>query len=90
MRGKLADWMVASDNEYFGKVMANRVWADMMGRGLVEPVDDLRATNPATNEPLLEALGQYFADNEYNIKNLLESLRSHMFIHSVQNQPIVI
>ena len=57
IRGKLADWMVSSENDYFGKVMANRVWADMMGRGLVEPVDDLRATNPATNEPLLAALG---------------------------------
>lgn len=86
MRGKLADWMVASDNEYFGKVMANRVWADMMGRGLVEPVDDLRATNPATNEPLLEALGQYFADNEYNIKKLIGVI-AKSYVYSLSSEP---
>ena len=80
MRGKLADWMVAPENDYFGKVMANRVWADMMGRGLVEPVDDLRATNPATNEPLLAALGQYFADNKYDIKKLIGVIaKSHVY-----------
>ncbi len=80
IRGKLADWMVSSENDYFGKVMANRVWADMMGRGLVEPVDDLRATNPATNEPLLAALGKYFAENKYDIKKLIGIIaKSHVY-----------
>ena len=80
IRGKLADWMVSNENEYFGKVMANRVWADMMGRGLVEPVDDLRATNPATNEPLLAALGKYFAENKYDIKKLIGIIaKSHVY-----------
>ncbi len=80
MRGKLADWLVASNNDYFANVMANRVWADMMGRGLVEPVDDLRATNPATNEPLLTALGEYFAENKYDIKKLIGVIaKSHVY-----------
>ena len=80
IRGKLADWMVSNENDYFGKVMANRVWADMMGRGLVEPVDDLRATNPATNEPLLAALGKYFAENKYDIKKLIGIIaKSHVY-----------
>ena len=45
--------MTASDNPYFAKVMVNRVWADLMGRGIVDPVDDIRATNPPSNGPLL-------------------------------------
>ena len=45
-REALADWMTAPDNPYFAQVIVNRVWADLMGRGIVEPVDDLRATNP--------------------------------------------
>ncbi len=56
----LADWMVADGGEYFAQVQVNRVWADLMGRGIVEPVDDLRSTNPPTNGPLLKALGDEF------------------------------
>ena len=48
-REALADWMTSPDNPYFAQVMVNRVWADLMGRGLVDPVDDLRATNPPSN-----------------------------------------
>ena len=52
--------MTAPDNPYFAKVMVNRVWADLMGRGIVDPVDDLRATNPPSNGPLLDALADGF------------------------------
>ncbi|MBA62773.1 MAG: S-layer protein [Planctomycetaceae bacterium] len=86
MRGKLADWMVSTENDYFGKVMANRVWADMMGRGLVEPVDDLRATNPATNEPLLAALGEYFAENKYDIKKLIGVI-AKSYVYGLSSEP---
>ena len=44
----LAAWMTAQENPYFAKVIVNRVWADLMGRGIVDPVDDIRATNPPT------------------------------------------
>lgn len=86
MRGKLADWMVSKENSYFGKVMANRVWADMMGRGLVEPVDDLRATNPATNEPLLSALGEYFAEQQYDIKELIGVI-AKSYVYGLSSEP---
>ena len=47
-RAALADWMTAPDNPFFARNLANRVWAHFLGRGLVEPVDDVRATNPPT------------------------------------------
>src|SRR5262245_25840985 len=52
----LARWITNSDNPYFARVMANRIWFHLMGRGIVEPVDDFRESNPASNEPLLDAL----------------------------------
>jgi hypothetical protein len=60
--------------------MANRVWAEIMGQGLVEPVDDMRATNPASNEPLLDFLAQDFRDHAYDIKHLVRTIMtSHVF-----------
>ena len=59
-REALARWMTAPDNPYFARVIVNRVWADLMGRGIVDPVDDLRATNPPSNGPLLDALADDF------------------------------
>jgi len=80
LRHKLVDWMVTKDNEFFSGVMVNRIWADLMGRGLFEPVDDLRATNPASNEPLLKSLGKYFADHDYDIKKLIAAIaKSHVY-----------
>ena len=73
-RVALAAWIASPQNPYFGQTMANRVWADLMGRGFVEPVDDLRATNPPVNAPLLEALGQDFAAHRYNIKRLIRTI----------------
>jgi hypothetical protein len=55
-------------------VQANRVWADLMGRGLVEPVDDLRATNPPSNGPLLDALAEHFRKERYDIKKLVRTI----------------
>lgn len=56
IRDVLAAWITSRDNSFFAQVMVNRVWTDLMERGLVEPVDDLRASNPPSNGPLLEAL----------------------------------
>src|SRR5690606_39975715 len=55
-RQALADWLVAPENRWFARSMANRIWARMLGRGLVEPVDDFRLTNPPSNPELLDAL----------------------------------
>ncbi|MEX0725349.1 MAG: DUF1549 and DUF1553 domain-containing protein [Planctomycetaceae bacterium] len=73
-REALVHWMTADANPYFAKVMANRVWADVMGQGLVEPVDDIRATNPASNEALLQFLADDFRQHGYNIKHLIRTI----------------
>lgn len=73
-REALARWMTAPENPYFGRVIANRVWADLMGRGIVEPVDDLRATNPPSNGPLLEALADDFRRNGSDLKHLIRTI----------------
>jgi hypothetical protein len=78
-REALAAW-ITSDNPFFAKVMVNRVWADLMGRGLVEPVDDLRATNPPTNGPLLDALAADFREGKYDLKHLIRAIcTSHVY-----------
>jgi Protein of unknown function (DUF1549)/Protein of unknown function (DUF1553) len=73
-RLSLADWMTSKGNDYFAKVQINRVWAALMGRGLVEPVDDIRSTNPPTNPELFAALAKHFQDSNYDLKNLLKTI----------------
>jgi hypothetical protein len=70
-RRVLADWITAADNPYFSRAIANRLWAHFFGRGLVEPIDDLRATNPPANEPLLDELARQLAASHYDLKSLL-------------------
>ena len=74
LRVKLANWITSPENKLFAQVMANRIWADLMGRGIVDPVDDIRGTNPATNQKLLEALGKDFAENGFDIKSLVRRI----------------
>jgi hypothetical protein len=73
-RAALADWMTGPDNPYFARAIANRLWAHYFGRGLVEPLDDLRATNPASNEPLLAALAQHLRDSKYDLRAFTRTL----------------
>jgi hypothetical protein len=70
----LARWMTAPDNPTFSRAIANRLWSHYFGRGLVEPLDDLRATNPATNEPLLDALAKHLRDQKYDLKAFTRTL----------------
>ena len=69
-REHLADWMTSAENPYFARMIANRLWAHYLGRGLVEPIDDMRATNPASNEPLLQALAKHLVDQSFDLKSL--------------------
>jgi hypothetical protein len=79
-REALADWIASDENPFFAQVMANRVWADLMGRGVVEPIDDLRATNPPTNAALLDALAAEFREQKYDIKQLIRLIcTSHVY-----------
>lgn len=73
-RENLAEWMVEARPSYFARVAVNRIWADLFGRGLVEPVDDLRITNPPTNEELLEALAEHFIEVGFDRKKLLATI----------------
>jgi hypothetical protein len=73
-RQALAAWITSNDNPYFAQVMVNRVWADLLGRGIVVPVDDLRATNPPSNGPLLAALADDFRRSGYDIKHLVRTI----------------
>ena len=73
-RAVLADWMTGPTNPFFAKVIVNRIWAHYFGRGLVEPVDDIRATNPAVNEPLMNALEQHLRDLNYDLKAFTRTL----------------
>ena len=70
-REPLARWLTSPENPYFTKSIVNRVWANFFSVGLVEPVDDLRATNPASNEKLLAALCEYTAEHGYDLKALM-------------------
>ena len=67
-RPRLAAWVTAPDNPYFARLAANRLWKHYLGRGLVEPEDDLRSTNPATNEPLLDHLAKVLVDSRFDLK----------------------
>jgi len=73
-REALADWLVSRDNPYFSKAIVNRIWANYLGAGLVENVDDLRATNPASNEKLLAAAATYLIDHQYDLKELMRAI----------------
>ncbi|MEY5010440.1 MAG: hypothetical protein RLZZ253_1579, partial [Verrucomicrobiota bacterium] len=67
----LADWLTSPSNPYFTRAIVNRVWANFFGIGIVNPVDDLRASNPATNEPLMEMLCAFLVENRYDLKALM-------------------
>ena len=73
-RQHLADWLVSRDNPYFTRAIVNRVWKNFYGVGLVENVDDLRVTNPASNEKLLSAAAKYLADQKFDLKVLMRAI----------------
>jgi hypothetical protein len=70
-RDALASWMTAPTNRGFARSIVNRVWKKFFASGLIEPVDDLRATNPASNEPLLEALCDDLIGHRYDLRRLM-------------------
>ena len=73
-REHLADWLVSDSNTLFARSIANRVWRNFMGVGLVEQVDDLRTSNPASNDELLSALAARLVALDYDLKSLMRQL----------------
>ena len=77
LRAYFAQWLTSPSNPFFARAVVNRVWKNFMGEGLVEPVDDMRATNPPTNEALLNAMTKDFVahhmDVDYLIRTVMQS-----------------
>ncbi|HLX64477.1 MAG TPA: DUF1549 and DUF1553 domain-containing protein [Planctomycetota bacterium] len=69
-----ADWLTSPDNQLFRNNMANRVWEHFFGRGIVEPVDDFRISNPPSNRELLDGIGQKLADTKFDLKHLVRDI----------------
>ena len=75
-RWLLADWMTKDDNPFFSKAVVNRIWFHLHGRGIVEPVDDFRDSNPAANDALLDALAEEFVASGFSLKSLIRTIVS--------------
>ncbi len=73
-RLRLADWMAEPSNPFFAKALVNRYWKHFFKRGLVEPEDDIRDTNPATNPELLDALGRHFIESGFDLKEIVRTI----------------
>ena len=87
-RVELVKWMTAPQNPFFAHTVVNRIWKHFLGRGFVEPVDDIRPTNPASNGPLFDFLAQDFATHGYDLKRLMRTiLRSEAYQRSAVPVP---
>jgi hypothetical protein len=73
-REAFVHWLASKENPLFGQAMANRVWSYFFGRGIIEPVDDIRGSNPASNLALLDALSADFVKSGYDIKKLMRTI----------------
>lgn len=71
-RQELAEWMTAPDNPFFARALVNRYWKHFFAVGMVEPEDDMRVTNPASNPELLDGLAEYFVEHDYDLRALLQ------------------
>lgn len=76
----LADWLTAADNPFFAQAQANRIWAHLLGRGIVDPIDDFKLTNPPSNPELLEHLAKEFTAGGSKLKPLVRHIMtSHTY-----------
>jgi hypothetical protein len=83
-REQLARWLTSKHNPYFAKSYVNRLWSYLLGVGLIEPVDDIRAGNPPTNPKLLDALTKDFIDSGFDMRHVLRTIcMSRVYQHSV-------
>jgi len=73
-RIKLVEWMVDVKNPFFAKAVANRYWAHFLGRGIVDPLDDMRVTNPPSNPELLDALAKNLVESKFSLKSLVRTI----------------
>jgi len=84
----LAKWMTSPENPYFARSITNRVWQNFFSVGLVEPVDDMRDSNPASNEQLLNAAADFLVEHKFDLKMLMrEIMRSESYQRSSEPLP---
>jgi hypothetical protein len=83
-RQQLAEWLTSAENPYFARSYVNRLWGYLFGVGIIEPIDDIRAGNPATNPELLDALTNDFISSGFNAQHILATIcKSRTYQHSV-------
>jgi hypothetical protein len=83
-RDQLAKWLTSKDNQYFARSYVNRLWAYLLGVGLIEPIDDIRAGNPPTNPKLLDRLTEEFVASGFDIRHMMRLIcKSRTYQHSV-------
>ncbi|MBY0524026.1 MAG: DUF1553 domain-containing protein [Gemmataceae bacterium] len=83
-REQLARWITAKENPYFAKSYVNRIWSYLLGVGIIEPVDDIRAGNPASNPKLLDRLTEEFVANGFNVRQVMSTIcKSRTYQHSL-------
>ncbi|MEQ1825650.1 MAG: DUF1549 domain-containing protein, partial [Pirellula sp.] len=73
-RGEFVRWLTGPSNRYFARIEANRIWSQFFARGIVDPIDDFRESNPPANEPLLDALAKEFIDHGFDRKQLIRTI----------------
>ena len=73
-REALAEWLTSRDNPYFARAIANRMWSYFVGKGIIDPVDDIRASNPPSNPALLEALTKDFVAHGFDLRSLMRTI----------------
>ncbi len=84
----LADWLASPDNPYFAKNLANIVWSHFFGQGIIDEVDDVRISNPASNQDLVDAMAKKFTDYKYDFKKLVRDIcTSATYQRSTQTNP---
>lgn len=86
-RRSLSAWMTKSDNPYFARTLANRMWAHFLGRGIVHPIDDARSTNPPSNPELLDALAQDFIQYRFDTKHLIRVI-ANSYAYGLDSTPV--
>lgn len=87
-REMLADWMTRKDNPYLARATVNRIWSHLFGRGIIDPVDDIRSSNPPVNGPLLDALTKDFVDHNFDVRHILRvMLNSATYQRSARTNP---
>ena len=85
-RQYLVDWMVTPENPYFARALVNRYWKHFFGRGIVDPEDDMRVTNPPSNPELLDALTKHFLDHRFDLKDLVRTICKSS-VYQLSSQP---